>query len=118
MKEEQGQLMAGGILDIMPDGYGFLRPLGYLPSYDDIYVSQSQIRKFDLRSGDKVEGLSRKPKDNERYFALLRVEKVNGQPPESSPERLHYDGLTPIYPLERLDLETAAGTSSTHIYFL
>ncbi len=115
MKEEQGQLMAGGILDIMPDGYGFLRPLGYLPSYDDIYVSQSQIRKFDLRSGDKVEGLSRKPKDNERYFALLRVEKVNGQPPESSPERLHYDGLTPIYPLERLDLETAAEDTSARI---
>ena len=115
MKEAEGQLWANGILDIMPDGYGFLRPLAYMPSYDDIYVSQSQIRKFDLRPGDRVEGQSRKPKDNERYFALLRVEKVNGQPPASSPERLHFDGLTPIYPQQRLTLETNADAHSMRI---
>lgn len=106
MQDNEGVLWANGILDITPDGYGFLRPFGYTPSYDDIYVSQSQIRKFDLRLGDRVEGLSRRPKDNERYFALLRVEKVNGMPPQTSAERLHFDGLTPIYPTERLRLET------------
>lgn len=105
LKEREGQLWANGILDITSEGYGFLRPLGYLPSYDDIYVSQSQIRKFDLRSGDRVEGWSRRPKENERYFGLLRVEKVNGQDPETSPDRLHFDGLTPIYPRQRLQLE-------------
>ena len=108
MKEREGQLWASGILDILPEGFGFLRPLGYTPSYDDIYVSQSQIRKFDLRSGDRVEGWSRKPKENERYFGLLRVEKVNGDDPNLSPERLHFDGLTPIYPKERLKLETVS----------
>ena len=108
MKEREGQLWASGVLDILPEGFGFLRPLGYTPSYDDIYVSQSQIRKFDLRSGDRVEGWSRKPKENERYFGLLRVEKVNGDDPNLSPERLHFDGLTPIYPKERLELETSA----------
>ena len=108
MKEREGQLWASGVLDILPEGFGFLRPLGYTPSYDDIYVSQSQIRKFDLRSGDRVEGWSRKPKENERYFGLLRVEKVNGDDPNLSPERLHFDGLTPIYPKERLKLETVA----------
>ena len=107
LKEREGQLWANGILDITSEGYGFLRPLGYLPSYDDIYVSISQIRKFDLRSGDRVEGWSRKPKENERYFGLLRVEKVNGQDPATSPGRLHFDGLTPIYPQERLQLETS-----------
>ena len=107
LKEREGQLWANGILDILPEGFGFLRPLGYTPSYDDIYVSQSQIRKFDLRSGDRVEGWSRKPKENERYFGLLRVEKVNGEDPARSPERLHFDGLTPIYPQKRLKLETS-----------
>lgn len=108
LKEREGQLWANGILDITSEGFGFLRPLGYLPSYDDIYVSISQIRKFDLRSGDRVEGWSRKPKENERYFGLLRVEKVNGQDPATSPDRLHFDGLTPIYPQERLQLETTS----------
>ena len=108
MREREGQLWASGILEIMADGYGFLRPTGYLPSNDDIYVSASQIRKFDLRTGDKVEGWSRKPKENERYFGLLRVERVNGELPETSPERLHFAGLTPIYPQERLIMETKA----------
>lgn len=110
MKEREGQLWASGILDITSEGYGFLRPLGYTPSYDDIYVSQSQIRKFDLRSGDRVEGWSRKPKENERFFGLLRIEKVNGQDPNLSSERLHFDGLTPIYPQERIKLENGPDT--------
>ncbi len=104
--EKDGHLMAQGILDILPDGYGFLRPFTYLPSGDDIYVSPSQIRRFDLRTGDRVAGLVRRPKDNERFFALLRVESVNGLDPETSPQRLHFDALTPIYPKERLTLET------------
>ena len=104
--KKDGQLQAQGVLEIMPDGYGFLRPFAYLPSQDDIYISPSQIRKFDLRTGDRVSGLARKPKDSERYFALLRVENVNGDPPEKSPERLHFDGLTPIYPLKKLYLES------------
>jgi transcription termination factor Rho len=110
-----GQLTAQGVLEIMPDGYGFLRPFDYLPSQDDIYISPSQIRKFDLRTGDRVRGVVRKPKDNERYFALLKVEAVNEFPPEQSPERLHFDGLTPIYPLEKLHLETTEHIISTRI---
>lgn len=110
-----GQLQAQGVLEIMPDGYGFLRPFAYLPSQDDIYVSPSQIRKFDLRTGDRVSGIVRKPKDNERYFALLRVEAVNGDPPEKSPERLHFDGLTPIYPLKKLHFESGTGMISPRI---
>lgn len=104
--EKDGHLMAEGVLEILPDGFGFLRPFGYLPSNDDIYVSPSQIRRFDLRTGDLVSGLVRPPKEGERYFALLRVQKVNGLDPEFSPQRLHFDGLTPIYPKERLTLET------------
>ncbi|MBC7326123.1 MAG: Rho termination factor N-terminal domain-containing protein, partial [Moorella sp. (in: Bacteria)] len=108
-QEKEEQLQAQGILEILPDGYGFLRPFGYIPSGDDIYISPSQIRRFDLRTGDKVAGLVRPPKDNERFFALLRVEKVNGENPETSPERLHFDALTPIYPHERYTLETGNG---------
>ncbi|HHW07116.1 MAG TPA: transcription termination factor Rho [Clostridia bacterium] len=103
--EADGHLLAQGVLEILPDGYGFLRPFTYLPSDDDIYVSPSQIRRFDLRTGDLVSGLVRPPKEGERYFALLRVQKVNGLDPELSPQRLHFDGLTPIYPQERLTLE-------------
>lgn len=104
--EKDGHLLARGVLEILPDGYGFLRPFAYLPSDDDIYVSPSQIRRFDLRTGDLVAGLVRPPKEGERYFALLRVQNVNDMDPELSPQRLHFDGLTPIYPLERLTLET------------
>ena len=82
-------LQAQGVLEIMPDGYGFLRPFGYLPSQDDIYVSPSQIRKFELKTGDKVGGQVRSPKDNERFFALLKVEGVNGFPPEESVKRIN-----------------------------
>lgn len=115
-KEKKDEaLFAQGILEILPDGYGFLRPFKYLPSEDDIYISPSQIRRFDLRTGDRVGGLVRPPKEMERYFALLRVEQVNGQDPELSPKRLHFDGLTPIYPQERLTLETPNSDISTRI---
>ncbi|MDW7673119.1 MAG: transcription termination factor Rho [Bacillota bacterium] len=108
-------LSAQGILEILPDGYGFLRPFAYWPSSDDIYVSPSQIRRFDLRTGDLVGGLVRPPKDNERFFALLRVETVNGEDPELSPKRLHFDALTPIYPQERITLETVSNNVAPRI---
>lgn len=113
--EKNELLFAKGVLEILPDGYGFLRPFQYLPSNDDIYVSSSQIRKFDLRTGDLVAGQVRPPKDSERYFALLRVEQVNGADPARSPERLHFDALTPLYPKERIKLETAPEKFSTRI---
>ncbi|MBO8168535.1 MAG: transcription termination factor Rho [Thermoanaerobacteraceae bacterium] len=113
--EKDGRLFAQGVLEILSDGYGFLRPFAYLPSNDDIYVSPSQIRRFDLRTGDLVAGQARPPKENERYFALLRVESVNNLDPELSPERLHFDGLTPIYPEKRLTLETGEGDVATRI---
>ncbi len=104
--EKNGLLFAQGILEILPDGYGFLRPFAYVPSQDDIYVSPSQIRRFDLRTGDRVAGQVRAPKETERFFALLRVESVNGVAPEEAAGRLHFDALTPIFPNERLTLET------------
>lgn len=113
--EKDGLLFAQGVLEILPDGYGFLRPFQYLPSQDDIYVSPSQIRRFDLRTGDRVAGQVRAPKDSERYFALLRVESVNGLNPELSQERLHFDALTPIYPQERITLETKPDMLSTRL---
>jgi transcription termination factor Rho len=113
--EKDGLLFAQGILDILPDGYGFLRPFQYLPSQEDIYVSPSQIRRFDLRMGDRVAGQVRAPKDAERYFALLRVESVKCLNPELSQERLHFDALTPIYPCERITLETKAEILSTRL---
>lgn len=108
-------LQAQGVLEIMPDGYGFLRPFAYIPSHEDIYVSPSQIRKFELRTGDRVGGQVRSPKDNERFFALLKVEDVNGFPPEESVKRIHFDALTPIYPTSRLNLETRSEELSTRI---
>jgi transcription termination factor Rho len=104
--EKDGLMFAQGLLDIMPEGYGFLRPIHYLPSREDIYVSPSQIRRFDLRTGDFVSGQARPPKETERYFALLRVEAVNGEPPESLINRIHFDALTPIFPNSRMVLET------------
>lgn len=99
-------LTAQGVLEIMQDGYGFLRPFAYVPSQEDIYVSPSQIRKFDLRTGDRVGGQVRPPKDSERFFALLKVENINEFPPEESVKRIHFDALTPLYPTERLTLQT------------
>ena len=94
-----------GFLDIAPDGHGFLRPK-FRPSADDVYISASQIRKFQLRGGDEVEGLGRPPKDTERYFGLLKVEKVNGEDAEKQTRRKRFEDLTPIYPDEKLSLET------------
>ena len=108
-------LNASGVLEILPDGYGFLRPFTYVPSQDDIYVSPSQIRKFDLRTGDRVGGQVRPPKDNERFFALLKVEHVNNFPAEDSPKILYFDALTPLYPLEKFNLETTSEEISTRI---
>ncbi len=104
--EENGLLYRSGVLDILSEGYGFLRTNGYLPGNKDIYVSMSQIRKFDLRVGDEVSGQVRLPKDNEKYNALLRIQAVNGDDPEEARSRKYFKTLTPIYPLDRLRLET------------
>ncbi|MGH2692448.1 MAG: transcription termination factor Rho [Actinomycetota bacterium] len=96
-----------GILDVLPEGYGFLRTDGYLPSQTDIYVSLSQIRRFKLRKGDEVEGAVRRPKDSEKYFALLKINSVNGVSPEEAQERRNFDKLTPLFPEERYRLEHA-----------
>lgn len=113
--ERSGLMFMEGILEIMPEGFGFLRVLGYFPSSEDIYISNSQIRKFDLRTGDKVSGKVRPPKDNERYFSLLKVEAVNGEDPETAAERLHFPALTPLYPQKKLTLETTPDKISTRI---
>ena len=106
--EHSGLLFAEGVLEILPDGYGFLRApeSNYLPGPDDIYISPSQFRKFDLRTGDTVSGQVRPPKDGERYFALLKVEAINFEPPGSVNEKVLFDNLTPLYPNERIRLET------------
>ncbi|MGQ9512964.1 transcription termination factor Rho [Thermodesulfitimonas sp.] len=113
--EKEGVMYAQGVLEILPDGYGFLRPFKYLPSNEDIYVSSSQIRKFDLRTGDLVAGQVRRPKEGERYLALLRVERVNDTDPTELAERIHFDSLTPLYPYERIRLETEPHKFSTRI---
>ncbi len=107
--ERNGLVFGEGVLEILPDGFGFLRSTdyNYLPSPDDIYVSPSQIRKFDLRTGDTVSGQIRPPKEGERYFALLKVEAVNHENPEESKEQILFDNLTPVYPNERFNLETS-----------
>ena len=105
---QEGLIFSQGVLEVLPDGYGFLRSpkFNYMPGQDDIYVSPSQIKRFDLRTGDTVQGQIRPPKDNERFFALLRVEAVNFESPEKKREINLFDNLTPIYPDERLDLES------------
>jgi transcription termination factor Rho len=107
--EKSGLLFAEGVLECLPDGYGFLRApeSNYLPGPDDIYVSPSQIRKFDLRTGDTVSGQVRPPKEGERYFALIKVEAINFEPPEMAKDKVLFDNLTPLYPSERIKLETA-----------
>ncbi|WNR44325.1 transcription termination factor Rho [Paenibacillus roseipurpureus] len=112
---ESGFLFMQGVLEILQEGFGFLRPINYLPSSEDIYISASQIRKFDLRSGDIVSGKCRPPKENERYFGLLQVEAVNGEKPETAAERLHFPALTPLYPDTRITLETEPNKISMRI---
>jgi len=113
--ESQGLLFGGGILDIVADGIGFLRSGDLLPSPDDIYVSQSQIRRFGLRAGDTVIGQVRPPKESEKYFGLLRVEAVNNVDPEKAKRRPWFDRLTPIFPLDQLKLETGQLPLSTRL---
>jgi transcription termination factor Rho len=110
-------IFSEGVLEILPDGFGFLRApeYCYLPGPDDIYVSPSQIRKFDLRTGDTISGQIRPPKEDERYFALIKVDAVNFEPPDRSKEKVFFDNLTPLYPQERLRLETAPEGLSARI---
>ncbi len=114
--EQDGLLFMEGVLEIIPsEGFGFLRPINYSPSSEDIYISASQIRRFDLRNGDKVSGKVRPPKENERYYGLLHVEAVNGDDPETAKERVHFPGLTPLYPNRQINLETTQRNLSTRI---
>lgn len=113
--EQQGNLFCSGILDIMSDGYGFLRQESMLPGNSDIYVSQSQIRRFGLRTGDMVIGQGRPAKAGEKYFSLLRVEAINGLDPERAKGRPYFGSLTPTYPDELIDLETSATNLSTRL---
>ena len=105
--EKEGKLFASGVLEVMQEGYGFLRSqdYNYLPGPDDIYVSPSQIKRFNLRTGHKVAGQIRPPKDNERFYALLKVETVNGEGPDQVKKAILFDNLTPLYPEERINLE-------------
>ncbi len=109
-----GLIFAEGVLECLPDGFGFLRApeYNYLPGPDDIYVSPSQIRRFDLRTGDTVSGQVRQPREGERYFALIKVEAINFEAPEVSRNKIFFDNLTPLYPMERLRLEVAGDMSS------
>ena len=115
--EKTGNVFGAGVLEILPDGFGFLRSpdYSYLPSPDDIYVSPSQIRRFNLRTGDLVSGQIRPPKEGERYFALLKVEAINHESPEENISRSLFDNLTPYYPTERIKLEYNGGDFSTRV---
>ncbi len=113
--EKAGHKFGDGVLEIIEDGFGFLRGSRFLPGPNDIYVSQSQIRRFGLRTGDRVSGQVRPPKDNEKFFSLLRVEAVNGVEPETARRRPSFDTLTPIFPLEQIHLETQANILSTRL---
>ncbi|MFZ5981559.1 MAG: transcription termination factor Rho [Candidatus Zixiibacteriota bacterium] len=112
-----GTILAQGVLDVMEEGYGFLRSpdYNYLPGQDDIYVSPSQIKRFDLRTGDTISGQVRPPKDNERYFALLKIESVNFENPEMAKHKTLFDNLTPLYPNEPFHLEVSAEELTTRI---
>lgn len=114
--EQEGFSFMEGVLEIIStEGYGFLRPINYSPSKEDIYISASQIRRFDLRNGDKVTGKVRPPKENERYYGLLQVDAVNGEDPDVARERTHFPALTPLYPDRHIKLETSASNISTRI---
>ncbi|MCH8287313.1 Rho termination factor N-terminal domain-containing protein [candidate division KSB1 bacterium] len=107
---KDGLLFSEGVLEILPDGYGFLRSTNYnyLPGPDDIYISPSQIKRFGLKTGDTVSGQIRPPKDNERFFALLRVEAVNFENPEEAKDKIFFDNLTPLYPEDKFNLELSS----------
>ncbi len=115
--EKEGLIFSEGVLEVLPDGFGFLRApeYCYLPGPDDIYVSPSQIRKFDLRTGDTISGQIRPPKEDERYFALIKVDAVNFEPPDRSKEKIFFDNLTPLYPQNRIRLETIPDNLSTRV---
>src|SRR5947207_1425795 len=115
--EKSGLIFSEGVLETLPDGFGFLRApdYNYLPGPDDIYVSQSQIRKFDLRTGDTISGQIRPPKEGERYFALIKVEAINFESPEQAREKVFFDNLTPLYPDEMLKMEVAADNLSARV---
>ena len=115
--EKNGLIFAEGVLEVLPEGYGFLRSptYNYLPGPDDIYVSPSQIKRFDLRTGDTVSGQVRPPKEGERYFALLRVEAVNFESPEAAKDKILFDNLTPLYPIEKINVETKDRCLETRI---
>ncbi len=114
---KDGQVFGEGVLEVLQDGFGFLRSpyYNYLPGPDDIYVSPSQIRRFNLRTGDTISGQIRPPKDSERYFALLKVESINFEPPEKSHKKIYFDNLTPLYPMEQIRLETDPDNYSARI---
>ena len=111
--EQSGHIFAEGVLEMLPDGFGFLRSpdYNYLPGPDDIYVSPSQIRRFDLQTGDTVSGQIRPPKEGERYFALLKVEAVNFESPGQARDKIFFENLTPLYPQERSSSRPRATTS-------
>src|SRR5262249_20572266 len=113
--EKEGNLYGGGVLEILPDGFGFLRSpnYNYLPGPDDIYVSPSQIRRFNLRKGDSITGHMRPPKDNERYFALLKVDSINFESPELAADIILFEDLTPLYPNEKIRMETLTNNYTT-----
>jgi len=115
--EKSGLIFSEGVLECLPDGFGFLRApdYNYLPGPDDIYVSPSQIRKFDLRTGDTISGQIRPPKEGERYFALIKVEAINFEPPDESRNKIFFDNLTPLYPQDRIRLETAKDNISARV---
>ncbi|MEK6549442.1 MAG: transcription termination factor Rho [Nitrospirota bacterium] len=115
--EKNGVIYGEGVLETLPDGFGFLRApdSNYLPGPDDIYISPSQIRRFNLRTGDTVSGQIRPPKESERYFALLKVEKINLEDPEIARDKILFDNLTPLYPEERINLEHDQGEYCTRV---
>jgi len=115
--EKNGMIFGEGVLETLPDGFGFLRApdYNYLPGPDDIYVSPSQIRRFNLQTGDTVSGQIRPPKEGERYFALLKVETVNFEPLEGIRDKVLFDNLTPLYPMEKLKIETTSDNMSTRV---
>jgi len=115
--EKEGHIFAEGVLEILPDGYGFLRSpdYNYLPGPDDIYVSPSQIRKFDLKTGDTISGQVRPPHEGEKYFALVKIEAVNFESPDEARNKILFDNLTPLYPNERIKLETVKENISARV---